>query len=187
MALVKSQLNPHFLFNTLNNIDVLIEKDAAKASEYLNKLSDIMRFMLYETKTEQISLQKEWAYIEKYIELQKIRTTSTDFAVYSLQGELAATQIAPMTLIPFIENAFKHAEGIKENNTISIHIQVKNNTLFFECKNRYLQNTAINTDIGGLGNNIVIKRLELLYPSRHLLQITDNEGLYTVQLSINLP
>lgn len=87
LAVLKSQINPHFLFNTINNIDVLITKDAVRASEYLNKLSDIMRFMLYETKPAKISLSKELIYIEKFIELQKIRTTNAHYINYSLKGD----------------------------------------------------------------------------------------------------
>jgi two-component system LytT family sensor kinase len=113
LALMKAQINPHFLFNTINNIDVLIQKDPAKASEYLNKLSDIMRFMLYETKTEKIPLSKELAYIDKYIELQKIRTSNANYINYKVEGNATNLLIEPMLFIPFMENAFKHAENKK--------------------------------------------------------------------------
>jgi sensor histidine kinase YesM len=100
LALVKSQLNPHFLFNTIHNIDVLIEKNAAQASLYLNKLSDIMRFMLYEAKTEQIPLSRELAYIERYIDLQKIRTANTNYVQYHVTGNAGNLMIAPLLFIP---------------------------------------------------------------------------------------
>ncbi|MDQ6843076.1 MAG: histidine kinase, partial [Bacteroidota bacterium] len=96
LALVKSQINPHFLFNTINNIDVLITKDATRASEYLNKLSDIMRFMLYETKPSKIPLSKELAYIEKFIELQKIRTANEHYINYTVKGDTKSLMIPPM-------------------------------------------------------------------------------------------
>ncbi len=96
LALVKSQLSPHFLFNTINNIDVLIGIDAARASAYLNKLSDIMRFMLYETKTELIPLEEELAYIEKYIDLQKIRTANPDYIRFRVQGRAPGLLVPPM-------------------------------------------------------------------------------------------
>ena len=86
LALIKSQINPHFLFNTINNIDVLITKDATKASEYLNKLSDILRYMVYDTKDERIPLEKELAYIGKYLELQKIRTKNADYINFEIVG-----------------------------------------------------------------------------------------------------
>jgi two-component system, LytTR family, sensor kinase len=184
MALVKSQINPHFLFNTINNIDILIEKDAPMASSYLNKLSDIMRFMLYETKSEQIPLQKEWAYLEKYIELQKIRMANPDAVRYSLEGNVENVFIAPMIFIPFVENAFKYAEGVKENKTIHIKILIQNGVISFCCENKYKKIAFAKNEFGGLGNDLIIKRLELLYPNKHTLEIKDENDLYQVKLQI---
>ncbi len=185
MALVKSQINPHFLFNTLNNIDVLIAKDAEKASSYLNKLSDIMRFMLYETKTEQIPLLKEWTYLEKYIELQKIRTANPDFVHFVLEGNAAQVRIAPMILIPFVENAFKYSEGIKTAHAIQIKVRVDDQAVYFECKNEYLSDArSRKNEFRGLGNNLISKRLTLLYPGKHTLSVQDTDGVYGVALKI---
>ena len=184
LALVKSQINPHFLFNTINNIDVLISTDAARASAYLNKLSDIMRFMLYETKPAKISLHKELTYIEKFIELQKIRTTNEHYVNYSLKGDPTNFMIPPMILIPFIENAFKHAENKKAENAINIDLHIKQETFIFKCENAYKQNVQINPGHSGLGSEIIKKRLSLLYPSRHKLTITNNNELYKVELSL---
>ena len=184
LALIKSQINPHFLFNTINNIDILIEKNPVKASNYLNKLSDIMRFMLYETKTEKIPLSKELNYIEKYIELQKIRTTNSEFISYLIEGNTEGSFIAPMILIPFIENAFKHAEGIKIGNAISIKIVIKSDLIHFNCTNKYVQN-ASKGENNGLGNELIVRRLELLYPNKHSLKINDNNFIFSVELDIN--
>ncbi|MEL7426266.1 MAG: histidine kinase, partial [Bacteroidota bacterium] len=107
LALVKAQLDPHFLFNTINNIDVLITKDPEEASRYLNQLSDMMRFMLYETKSEHIPLEQELSYIDKYVELQRIRTANENYVQYEVEGQPGGKQVAPMIFIPFIENAFK--------------------------------------------------------------------------------
>jgi two-component system, LytTR family, sensor kinase len=185
MALVKSQLDPHFLFNTINNIDILISRDAAKASAYLNKLSDIMRFMLYETKSERIPLQKEWTYLEKYIELQKIRTVHPNFVAYTIDGNTDGVLIAPMTFIPFVENAFKHAEGTKMDHALHINIVVKQDAISFECRNKYLRSDSPKLVSSGLGNNLITKRLSLLYPNKHELNIIDHEETYTVKLNIN--
>ncbi|MEY4904365.1 MAG: hypothetical protein RLZZ292_2180 [Bacteroidota bacterium] len=182
--MVKSQLDPHFLFNTLSNIDVLIQKDAKKASDYLNKLSDIMRFMLYETKTTQIPLQKESAYLEKYIELQKIRTSNPNFVHYSIEGNIQNVQIAPMIFIPFVENAFKYAEGIKANNAIEISIKVEKNELLFHCKNHYLSVPFVKKEFGGLGNELIIRRLELLYSNKYTIAINDKDNVYSVVLQL---
>ena len=185
LALVKSQLDPHFLFNTINNIDVLILKDAAEASDYLNRLSDIMRFMLYETKTEEISLSKEVDYIRKYIDLQKIRTANKTYVDFQLSGDVTGRKIAPMVFIPFIENAFKHTLNKKTANAIRIHIRVEKDEIYMSCINRLEKHRRIKTEEGGLGNELIRKRLELLYPDRHQLDTEQTEEEYRIQLTIN--
>ncbi|WP_428655488.1 sensor histidine kinase [Runella sp.] len=183
LALVKSQISPHFLFNTLNNIDVLITKNAEKASSYLNQLSDIMRFMLYETKTEKILLSKELAYVQKYVELQKIRTANPDFVHFSVEGETTYDYIAPMVIIPFVENAFKHTVNLKTGNAIQIKVWIKSGIIGFECENKY-QESTMKSEHGGLGNELIKKRLELLYAERHTLEITKNEEVYRIKLTV---
>jgi len=184
LALVKSQLSPHFLFNTINNIDVLIEKDAGKASAYLNKLSHIMRFMLYETKTELIPLQKEIAYIEKYIDLQKIRTSNQNFIQYSTEGNSNKWMIAPMLFIPFIENAFKHSVNKKTDAGIVIKLTANEQALEFFCDNYFGDLPAVNNDEGGLGNDLIEKRLQLLYPGKHQLLVNNENNIFKVHLTI---
>jgi two-component system, LytTR family, sensor kinase len=185
LALVKSQLNPHFLFNSINNIDVLIEKDAAKASLYLNKLSDMMRFMLYETKLEKVTLAKELDYVEKYIALQKIRTSNPNYISYSVEGSVGNICIASMVFIPFIENAFKYAENKKEEKAVVVNILIKENSIYFTCKNKYLEKDN-DTLHGGLGNELIQKRLALLYPNKHVLQITNINNTYCVALTLSI-
>ena len=184
LALVKSQLDPHFLFNSLNNIDALILKNPEKASVYLHKLSDIMRFMLYETKGERIPLSKEWSYIEKFIDLQKIRTANEDYVQCEKLGNTEGVSIAPMILIPFVENAFKHAEKIKVGNAVKIILKIEHNTLHFECSNRFNKTETQENEVGGLGNGLIAKRLELLYPQKHTLWIEEKDDFYSVFLSI---
>lgn len=186
MALVRSQLNPHFLFNTINNIDVLIEKDAARASAYLNRLSDIMRFTLYETKAESIPLERELEYIDKYIELQKIRTTNADYVHYAVTGIPAGKTIAPMLFIPFIENAFKHAAPKRTENVVDIRIGIEQRRLIFECRNSYVTGAGMEDEYSGLGNELILKRLTLLYPEQHQLAITDTGDVFAVKLVIEL-
>jgi len=186
LALVKSQLNPHFLFNTIHNIDVLIEKDAVQASLYLNKLSDIMRFMLYEAKTEQIPLSRELAYIERYIDLQKIRTANTNFVQYTVNGDAGNLMIAPLLFIPYIENAFKHAAHEKDANAIRIQLLVEAGRIIFECENRYSHIPhPVEGGANGLGHTLLQKRLELLYPQKHTLCITQQNGCYKVNLTLD--
>jgi two-component system, LytTR family, sensor kinase len=185
LALVKSQLDPHFLFNTINNIDVLIGKDADKASAYLNKLSEMMRFMLYETKTDQIPLQKELDYLQRYIDLQKIRHADPEFVILDLQGEAEDLEIAPMVLIPLVENAFKYADGVRGKDAIQIQILIEGPELHFNCTNRYLS-VRPQTRFGGLGNSLMAKRLELLYPQQAQLSFIDNGTQYAVNLNLKL-
>ncbi len=185
LALIKSQTSPHFLFNTLNNIDVLITKNAEKASLYLNKLSDIMRFMLYETRNERISLTSELAYIEKYIDLQKIRTANPNFVDFKITGDAGNVLIPPMILLPFIENAFKHADNRKNENVIRIEVVIDKKQLIFECENKYSK-SELEQEFGGLGNELIKRRLELLYPQNHVLLVSKNADIYNVKLAINV-
>ena len=184
MALVKSQLDPHLLFNTINNIDALILKDADAASDYLNKLSDIMRFMLYETKPDQIPLSKEIEYIEKYIALQKIRTSNKDYVNFSISGNVGGKLVAPMIFIPFIENAFKHTNNKKLENAILIDICVKAQKIVFKCENKFDAKPTVRQPNSGLGNELIEKRLNLIYPGKHLLEVHKTDDLYSVNLTI---
>ncbi len=185
LALIKAQLSPHFLFNTINNIDVLILKDPEKASAYLNQLSDMLRFMLYETKDESIALTRELDYIEKYIALQRIRTSNADYIRYHIEGDPGNRTIPPMLFIPFIENAFKYAENKKVENAVDIGIQLLRGKLVFTCRNHFSavkQQTPDNERDGGLGMELMRKRLQLLYPGKHELAITTEGNVYNVHL-----
>ncbi|MBP8033389.1 MAG: sensor histidine kinase [Bacteroidia bacterium] len=185
LTLIKNQINPHFLFNTINNIDVLIQKDAVKASEYLNKLSDIMRFMLYETKADKIELAKELTYIEKYIELQKIRSSNNTYVNYILEGNANNLLIEPMLFIPFIENAFKHTENKSLENAITVKISIHKEMIIFECDNKYNVSSKSKSEQNGLGNGLIEKRLQLLYPNNHTLEISEENNIYKVKLTLN--
>ena len=184
MALIKSQLDPHLLFNTINNIDALILKDAVRASEYLNKLSDIMRFMLYETKTDKIFLSREIEYIEKYIALQKIRTANEHYVQFGLTGIMGNKLIAPMVFIPFIENAFKHTNNKKLENAIAVNIIISDKTIDLVCENRFDSKYSVRQPDSGLGNELIKKRLTLIYAGRHTLEVRKENELYSVHLTI---
>ena len=188
LALIKAQLDPHFLFNTINNIDMLLLKNATQASEYLNKLADILRFMLFETKLDKILLSKEIEYIKKYIELHKIRTSNPDFVNFFITENTKNKVIAPMIFIPFIENAFKHTTNRKNKNAINISLITENESIKFICENiceqKYdNQNTSL-VESSGLGNLLIEKRLKLIYSEKHTLQITNKNNIYSVHLTI---
>lgn len=184
MALIKSKLDPHLLFNTINNIDALIIKDAIEASNYLNKLSDIMRFMLYETMAEKIFLSQEIEYIEKYIALQKIRTSNANYVHFSVTGKIGHKFIAPMVFIPFIENAFKHTTNKKLENAITVDIIITDETIKLVCENKYDSRPQVKQMNSGLGNELIQKRLQLIYPGKHILEVHKNNELYSVNLTI---
>ncbi|MBS1795502.1 MAG: histidine kinase [Acidobacteria bacterium] len=182
LALVKSQLDPHFLFNTLNNIDVLIGRDPEKASLCLNRLSDILRFLVYETKSERVLLARELEHLEKYVELQRIRTSNAGYVRLETAGAAAGRQIAPAVFFPFVENAFKHSES--RTDSISIKIAVENPEIVFECENSYRPKNSPKQEFGGRGNALAARRLELLYPEKHRLEIADTGAVYRVKLTL---
>ena len=185
MALIKSQLDPHLLFNTINNIDSLILKDAVAASDYLNKLSDIMRFILYETKGDSISLSREIEYIDKYIALQKIRTANEQYVHFTVTGLIDNRSIAPMVFIPFIENAFKHANNKKIENAITVNIVIKEDSVQLLCENKFDPNVKVQETIGGLGNELIVKRLNLIYADKHTLEVHKTNESYHINLLIH--
>lgn len=186
VALIKSQMQPHFLFNTINNIDVLILKNPTLASDYLIKLSDLMRFMLYDTKSTKIKLKEEIDYISKYIDLQRIRTTNNNFVNFEVTGSPGSIEIEPMLFIPFIENAFKHAENKKRDQAIAIHLVISPTTIEFTCENAYVQNSVAHHNRSGLGNELIQRRLSLLFPNKHQLVINDANQTYRVYLSLDI-
>lgn len=184
MALIKSKIDPHLLFNTINNIDALIIKDAVEASNYLNKLSDIMRFMLYETMAEKILLSQEIEYIEKYIALQKIRTANVNYIHFTVSGNVGNKSIAPMIFIPFIENAFKHTTNKKLENAITVNILITDSKIKMVCENKFDSKPKVQSMNSGLGNELIQKRLQLIYADKHHLEINKNNELYSVHLTI---
>lgn len=186
LELLKSQINPHFLFNTLNNIDVLILDEPKRASEYLKKLSEILRFMLYETNTERVPLSKEIEYIKKYIELQKIRTLNDKFVEFEITGKMQDRFIAPMIFIHFVENAFKYATNKKMKNAISIRFDISDNKVSFLCKN-HINSTDVTThENNGLGFRLIKQRLDLIYKMDYNLNVSNEGNWYIVKLEIQL-
>jgi two-component system LytT family sensor kinase len=185
LALIKAQINPHFLFNTINNIDVLISRNAEKASSYLNKLSDILRYMLYETQSEVAHLSREIEIIEKYLDLQKIRTNNQSYIEFNVTRK-GDPEIAPMLFMPFIENAVKYNSNKKEEHAIQINFEADNERIYFKCKNAYTKESIDNKMKGELGKELAEKRLRLLYPGKYKLDIHDTGLTYDVNLLLSL-
>ena len=186
LSLLKAHLNPHFLFNTLNNIDILIETDPKAASSYLQKLSDILRFVVYETSQEKIPLTKELAYIRKYVELQQIRTSNKQYVNLKISGAPGQLMIGPMLFIPFIENAFKHASNKKMNGAITLEISIDDTQIRFNCINMYDKSKSSVEEHSGLGIALLRQRLDLLYKDRYELEINQQENTFSVTSVIKL-
>lgn len=187
LALLRNQINPHFLFNTLNNIHTLISKNSEKAADALLRLSEIMRYMLYETTVDFVPVENEIEYIQSYIELQKLRLSNPQNLDYYLNPNIEGFKIAPMLFIPFIENAFKHSD--KKNTTIPIFIKldIQNEILYFESSNPKKDSKDVSLDkIGGIGLKNVRRRLELLYPDKYNLDISSNNSVYNVRLKLKI-
>jgi two-component system LytT family sensor kinase len=185
LELLKSKLSPHFLFNTLNNIDSLIQKDPSKASESLIKLSDIMRYLTYETATEYVELNKEVEYIKNLIELYRLRIKSPEDIQSDFQGDLTV-KIAPALFIPLIENGFKYVSFRNNKPGITINLTSGNGIIVFEISNiyeKYSKNPFVNHSGSGINN--LKKRLELTYPDKHQLIIEPGESLFHVKLTLD--
>jgi two-component system, LytTR family, sensor kinase len=185
LSLLKSQINPHFLFNVLNSIYALALKKSDYAPEIVLKLSDIMRYMLYETKHEKVALDKEIDMIENYIEIEKVRIGSHQQIAFAVSGDMHANVIAPVLLIPFVENAVKHGiDSMSENAYVHISVNIGSGELQFNCINNYKEMNA--KKIGGIGLENVKKRLELIYPEKHTLIVKNENSIFTVSLNIML-
>lgn len=184
---LKAQVNPHFLFNAINSVYVLIKIDPEKASETLIKLSNLLRSQLYEFATEKIRIEQELDYLENYIELEKIRRGERVTVVLEFEGELEGFEIAPLLLIPFLENCFKHLSSYTDReNKILVRISRSRSILKAHFYNTYEPNGTLNDKtVGGIGLQNTKRRLELLYPKKHKLAFHSDSKSYEVNLEIN--
>lgn len=185
LDLLKSKLNPHFLFNTLNNIDSLIHQNSEEASAALIKLSDMMRYLTYESSSDVVELIRETEYIRNFIELYRIRIKTPEDIRFEVSGDLNL-MISPALFVPLIENAFKYAIFMKQKPCISIRLHTENNKVIFEISN-YYENNLNNSEGSNSGYGLINlkKRLQLTYPGKHQLIIEPGESLYQVKLTID--
>lgn len=185
LKLLKSQINPHFLFNTLNSLYVLALNNSQRTPVMIHKLSELMSYMLYESNQAEVLLDQEVEYIRNYIALEKIRygeRVEISFNVYNNQNEL---RIAPLLLLPFVENSFKH--GVRnqlDNGWISIELDIVDDEIVFKVENSKVAKPTAKQ--AGIGLRNVMKRLDYLYPDTHSLAIFDEPDTYMVVLKIGL-
>jgi two-component system, LytTR family, sensor kinase len=186
LELLKSQVNPHFLFNTLNNIDALIHTVPANASASLITLSDMLRYMIYETNTNSVPLTKEITYLKNFISLQQLRFRNPNYIKASFPEQCQGVSVAPMLFLPFLENAFKYAVNTGHYPVIDISVTCHDNSVVFICQNYYGQEKEVERKLGGVGLTNVKRRLELLYKERHTLDIRQENAIFRVELSLFL-
>jgi LytS/YehU family sensor histidine kinase len=187
LSALKAQINPHFLFNNLNTIYALAVKGDVRTKDVILQLSDFLRYVLYDTSSDKIDLEKEIEIIRTYIGLQRERINPNITEInLNIEGEFKGAVIAPLLLLPLAENCFKHGIG-KTKGTIQIDIQYSKGQLLFHTKNKTaLRENPMNQKQGGIGIKNVEKRLNLLYPDKHLLTFVENNDLFEVEMKINL-
>jgi len=184
LALMRSQVNPHFLFNTLNNIYSLVYRKSDEAPEAVMKLSSIMRYMLYDSTSQMVPLEKEIEYLKSYIELQNLRTKHPDFVSIQIKGVTEGQTIAPMLLISFVENAFKHSSK-NHRPGILINLSASNGGINFEVVNYLRSSSSANDElIGGINLAMIRRRLELIYPGKHKLLVNMEAETFRINLEI---
>jgi LytS/YehU family sensor histidine kinase len=184
LSFLKSQINPHFLFNSLNSIYSLAYQRSETTPDAILKLSEIMRYMLYECNDNKVSLEKELQYLQNYIDLQKIRFGEKAYIDFKISGRVDGQKIVPLLLIAFIENAFKHGVANNASSPIQILIEVDDSRLHFFAQNKKHNNNRDNQ--GGIGLINVTRRLDLLYPESYKLNIINQPDIYSVELQLSL-
>ncbi len=186
LSFLKSQINPHFLFNTLNSIYSLALQNSTRAPYAILKLSSMMRYVLKETQDNLVPLKEEINYISDFVELQRLRLDEYVKLSYEVEGEYTDQKIAPMLLIPFIENAFKYGVNAEEETNILIKIIFSKKKLHLRVKNTKVETSFSKQTITQLGISNTQKRLNLLYPKAHTLKLEDNEREFGIDLTLEL-
>ncbi len=186
MKFLKSQINPHFLFNALNNIYTLAQLQSPNTPEVILKLSDMMRYMLYESNTDFVCIEKELKYIENYISLHQLKEDGEMNITFDYSEANRAGQIAPLLILPFFENGFKHGnlENLEKGELKAV-LKTSEDGIYFSIENTKSANAHTKDEVGGVGLVNVKRRLELLYPNRHDIVVTDQDDLFKIELTIN--
>ncbi len=185
LSFLKAQINPHFLFNTLNNIYSLATSKSEHTAESIMKLSNIMRYVTDDVTEEFVPLESEVAFISDYIDLQRLRLGDKINIGFLVSGKIAGKKIAPLILMTFVENVFKYGISHREPSDIDIQLSADDDMIRFYCRNK-LYETRQQTESTGIGIANTRKRLEHLYPGRHILNIKTENGMYTVQMTLQV-
>lgn len=187
LQFLRSQVNPHFLFNNLNNLYSYALEGSSKTPEIILEMSGVLRYMLYESKERFVPLNKELEQLTNFIKLYKLQIEERGEVSFTVGNGMTGQKIAPLILIVFIENAFKHSQsGQSSNIKIAIDVNLKGSTLFFSCVNNFEAVQGLDSVASGIGLANVKKRLQLLYPNKHILRITEHHKEFRVDLQIDL-
>lgn len=185
LKMLKSQINPHFLFNMLNNANVLIKKDGEEASNVLFKFEDLLRYQLDDSVKDEVALTSEIHFLTDFLNLEKIRRDRFEYVI-SKEGDINKVKVPPLLFITFVENAVKHNPDSENLSYVYLSFKVRNDKLEFVCENSKPPVPIQNKAKGGLGLRNIKRRLELLYPQNYELDIIDEETKYTVKLYLSL-
>jgi sensor histidine kinase YesM len=186
LSSLKSQINPHFLFNTLNSIYVTAIEKSPVTAEMVQKLSEMMRYTMKDTQNDYVPIEEELQYIQNYIDLQKVRLDENIKLKYNVTGTVREQKIAPMLIIPFIENAFKHGVNGEEDSDLNINVVINDDEIHLLVENNKVQVQKGTTESSGLGIENTRSRLQMLYPNNYQLQIEDSILRFVVSLRIRL-
>lgn len=184
LAMLRAQINPHFLFNTLNNIKSLTKSLPSKAINSVDKLMSIMNYMLYESSQESVLLVNEIEHINNYLDLEKIRYSDADFIDFKISGDYSKVRIPPLIFMPFIENAFKHGNRLCPIPGIKIKIDVEKSNIHFEMSNYTRDNFELHGRNSGFGLANIRRRLDLLFDNKYELDIMNENNIYSVKLNL---
>jgi two-component system LytT family sensor kinase len=191
LQLMRSQINPHFLFNALNNLLAISERhEQPEISEGISRLSHLLRFIIYDTRSERIPLEQEVEFIRDYIQLNELRYSKNDpiKITFEVSGALDNCRIAPALLVPFVENAFKHGLDAGKESFVHIRLDVSGDDLTFRITNsiHIQQRQNMPDQYSGVGLENVRKRLKLIYPHKHRLVVGEETGIFKVDLNLEL-
>ncbi len=186
LKFLRSQVSPHFLFNMMTNMVSLARQRSPLLEPSLIRLSELLRYMLYDSNSDKITVDREIEHLQHYITLQQLRFSDEVEVQTEIFNECETCSIEPMLLVPFIENAFKHSIGLQKDPFIHVRLQVKEQLLDFSVKNNYTKENNSRDKSSGIGLMNVKNRLQLLYPGKYLLDIEDEDGIFSVHLKLDL-
>ncbi len=182
---LKSQINPHFLFNALNNIKVQLQLNPKNAADSIGHLSEMLRYQLYDSAKDRVSLKDEVDFLQNFLKINQMRTGQTNVS-FKLEGEMEGIKVSPYLFIPFVENAVKHSRGLGGAQIVRIHLKVERGEVFFTIENSKPLMPGKKESSGGIGLINISRRLDLLYPNRYSLEISNAYNAYLIRMRVRV-